>query len=125
MRAFFWNREFEDISDMESQMYTPPERVREFLENNTKKPFIMCEYMHAMGNSWEAWTGIWRWNMNILPIRGGFIWDMIDQAVARQGKTGRNIRHTAVILETVPQTGSSAETEFCIRIVPYLQRLLR
>ena len=65
----FWNREFEDISDMESQMYTPPERVREFLENNTKKPFIMCEYMHAMGNSWEAWTGIWRWNMNILPIR--------------------------------------------------------
>lgn len=46
------NRPYEDlISDMESQMYAPPEKIKEYLENNPKKPFILCEYMHDMGNS--------------------------------------------------------------------------
>ena len=48
------NRSYEDvISDMESQMYTSPENVKEYLENNPKKPFLLCEYMHDMGNSLE------------------------------------------------------------------------
>ena len=85
----FWNREFEDISDMESQMYTPPERVREFLENNTKKPFIMCEYMHAMGNSLGGMNRYMALEYEYPAYQGGFIWDMIDQAVARQGKDGK------------------------------------
>lgn len=85
----FWNREFEDISDMESQMYTPPERVREFLENNTKKPFIMCEYMHAMGNSLGGMDRYMALEYEYPAYQGGFIWDMIDQAVARQGKDGK------------------------------------
>lgn len=46
------NRPYEDlISDMESQMYASPEKIKEYLENNPKKPFILCEYMHDMGNS--------------------------------------------------------------------------
>ena len=85
----FWNREFEDISDMESQMYTPPEHVREFLENNTKKPFIMCEYMHAMGNSLGGMDRYMALEYEYPAYQGGFIWDMIDQAVARQGKDGK------------------------------------
>ena len=45
----FQNRDYEDtISDVESQMYAPPGRVREYLENEPKKPFILCEYMHDM-----------------------------------------------------------------------------
>ena len=32
-------------------MYAPPEKIKEYLENNPKKPFILCEYMHDMGNS--------------------------------------------------------------------------
>ena len=36
------NRPYEDlISDMESQMYAPPEKIKEYLENNPKKPFIL------------------------------------------------------------------------------------
>ncbi|MDE6516590.1 MAG: beta-galactosidase, partial [Acetatifactor sp.] len=46
------NREYEDrISDVESQMYARPEDIAEYLSKNPKKPFILCEYMHDMGNS--------------------------------------------------------------------------
>ena len=45
-------REYEDrISDVESQMYASPETIVEYLTNHPKKPFILCEYMHDMGNS--------------------------------------------------------------------------
>ena len=47
----FWNRSYEAVSSMESQMYTSPEKVEEFLKEHPEKPFLMCEYMHAMGNS--------------------------------------------------------------------------
>ncbi len=47
----FWNREFDHISDMESRMYAKPADIIEYLENDPKKPYISCEYMHAMGNS--------------------------------------------------------------------------
>ena len=46
-----WNREFDHITDMESRMYAKPQDVVEYLENNPKKPYINCEYTHAMGNS--------------------------------------------------------------------------
>ena len=47
----FWNREFNEISDMESRMYAKPQDIEEYLNNNPQKPYISCEYMHAMGNS--------------------------------------------------------------------------
>ena len=48
----FHNRDYEDsLSDMESQMYAPPRRIEKYLKNDPKKPFILCEYMHDMGNS--------------------------------------------------------------------------
>ncbi len=47
----FHCREFDRISDVESRMYAPPWEIREYLENNPPKPFILCEYMHDMGNS--------------------------------------------------------------------------
>ena len=47
----FWNRDFNEISDMESRMYAKPLDIEEYLNNNPQKPYISCEYMHAMGNS--------------------------------------------------------------------------
>lgn len=47
----FHNREFDAISDVESRMYAPQKAIREYLENDPKKPFLLCEYMHDMGNS--------------------------------------------------------------------------
>ena len=47
----FWNRQFEEISDVESRMYASPAEVRAYLENDPGKPYLLCEYMHDMGNS--------------------------------------------------------------------------
>lgn len=52
--GIFWNREYPATSDMESQMYTPVADIKKFLAEHPEKPFIMCEYSHAMGNSTAA-----------------------------------------------------------------------
>ncbi|MBS6955124.1 MAG: beta-galactosidase [Enterocloster asparagiformis] len=89
----FHNRAYEDgISDMESQMYAPPERVRAYLDNEPKKPFILCEYMHDMGNS----LGGLKSYMELLDCyemyQGGYIWDFIDQALyVKDEVTGREV----------------------------------
>ena len=45
----FNDRRYNDTSDMESQMYTPVEKIKEFLAKDRSKPFICCEYTHAIG----------------------------------------------------------------------------
>lgn len=87
------NREYEDrISDVESQMYTSPEGIAGYLSNAPKKPFILCEYMHDMGNS----LGGMQSYMDLLDrfemYQGGFIWDYMDQAIlAEDPVTGREV----------------------------------
>ncbi|WP_368271452.1 glycoside hydrolase family 2 TIM barrel-domain containing protein [Enterocloster lavalensis] len=89
----FHNRAYEDgISDMESQMYAPPERMEAYLRNRPKKPFILCEYMHDMGNS----LGGFKSYMDLLDryemYQGGYIWDFIDQALfVKDEVTGREV----------------------------------
>ena len=89
----FHNRTYEkEISHMESQMYTPPARIEKWLENNEDKPFILCEYMHDMGNS----LGGMKSYMDLLEkydrFQGGFIWDFIDQALWVEDEvTGRKV----------------------------------
>ena len=48
------DRRYNDTSDMESQMYPSVEQIQAFLEKDRSKPFICCEYTHAMGNSCGA-----------------------------------------------------------------------
>ena len=87
------NRAYEDtISDVESRMYARPNEIIEYLENEPKKPFILCEYMHDMGNS----LGGMKSYIDLLDrypmYQGGFIWDYIDQAIYVQDKvTGRKM----------------------------------
>ena len=45
------DRRYNGSSDMESQMYPPVERIVKNLAEQKEKPFICCEYTHAMGNS--------------------------------------------------------------------------
>lgn len=89
----FHNRAYEDrISDMESQMYAPPERIRAYLEDHPKKPFILCEYMHDMGNSLGGLGSYMQLLDEYEMYQGGFIWDYIDQALLVQDDvTGREV----------------------------------
>ncbi|GAA3192522.1 glycoside hydrolase family 2 TIM barrel-domain containing protein [Lentilactobacillus kefiri] len=76
------NRKYEDvISDVESRMYASPDEIKKYLDNHPKKPFMLCEYMHDMGNSlggMNSYTDL----IDKYPMyAGGFIWDFIDQAI--------------------------------------------
>lgn len=80
--GIFHDRRYNATSDMESRMYTKPQDIAAWLKTDTSKPFIMCEYMHAMGNSCGGmylYTDL----VHAYPhYQGGFIWDYIDQALA-------------------------------------------
>ncbi|MBS5937628.1 glycoside hydrolase family 2 TIM barrel-domain containing protein [Clostridium sp.] len=84
----FWNRDFDDISDMESRMYAKPSDIEEYLNNNPKKPYISCEYMHAMGNSCGGLNLYTELEDKYDMYQGGFIWDYIDQAIEITDENG-------------------------------------
>ena len=74
------DRAFDDVTDIESRMYAHADEIEEYLKSNPKKPYISCEYMHAMGNSvgnMDEYVALERYPQ----YQGGFIWDFIDQAI--------------------------------------------
>ena len=77
----FNDRPYTDrISDMESQMYTTPWDIEAYLLNGPKKPFVLCEFMHDMGNSlggFDSYMDLFKYKM----YQGGYIWDYMDQAI--------------------------------------------
>ena len=86
--GIFHDRRFNGTSDMESQMYTTVAGVEKFLAENPEKPFIMCEYTHAMGQSnggMKLYTDLAKRNPR---YQGGFIWDYKDQAFLVQNSSG-------------------------------------
>lgn len=77
----FHCRSSEASSDIESQMYTKIEKIEEYASNKPKKPFILCEYSHAMGNSCGNLFKYWELFDKYPILQGGFIWDWIDQSI--------------------------------------------
>ena len=87
----FHNRAFDAISDMESRMYAKPWEIREYLESKPAKPFILCEYMHDMGNSLGGMESYIRLAEEYPQYQGGFIWDYMDQALWHNDALGRRV----------------------------------
>lgn len=70
-------------------MYPRIEHMRQYANDSTKtRPYIMCEYSHAMGNS----NGNFREYFNIIRsskhMQGGFIWDWVDQGLNSETADG-------------------------------------
>lgn len=80
----FNNRAYDDISDVESRMYAKPWEIEEYLKQEGGKPYISCEYMHAMGNSLGDMESYVSLEDRYSGYQGGFIWDYIDQALFRE-----------------------------------------
>ena len=84
----FHDRRYPGTTDMESRMYALPAQIEEYLRSNPEKPFISCEYMHAMGNSLGNLDEYIELEEKYPQYQGGFIWDYIDQAVIKQTESG-------------------------------------
>lgn len=87
--GIFHDRRYNDTSDMESQMYTPVAGIEKFLAENPEKPFICCEYTHAMGNSCGAMHKYTDLSDREPRYQGGFIWDYIDQSIYKKDRYGK------------------------------------
>lgn len=77
-----------DISDFYSRMYDTPEEAEEFLRFHKEKPFMLCEFSHAMGNSCggnEEYRKLWK---RYPSFCGAFVWDFADQALLTKGEKG-------------------------------------
>ena len=88
----FWDRRYNDSSDMESQMYPSVEKIKEFLQKDRSKPFICCEYTHAMGNSCGAMHKYTDLSDEEPLYQGGFIWDYIDQTLYKKDRYGKEFQ---------------------------------
>lgn len=89
----FYNRAYEDtISDIESRMYAKPYEIEEYLNNHPKKPYLLCEFMHDMGNSMGGLGTYMKLIDKYDMYQGGFIWDFIDQAIlVKDEVTGKEV----------------------------------
>ena len=89
----YYNRAYEDtISDIESRMYAKPKDVAEYLSDKPKKPYILCEFMHDMGNSMGGLGDYMKLIDEFDLYQGGFIWDFIDQAIlVKDPVTGKDV----------------------------------
>ncbi len=88
--GIFNDRRYNDSSDMESRMYAKVTDIEEYLVNGDGKPFICCEYTHAMGNSCGAmhkYTDLA--DKENSAYQGGFIWDYIDQSIYKKDRYGK------------------------------------
>ena len=90
--GIFHDRRYNDTSDMESQMYTSVENIKKFLEKDRSKPFICCEYTHAMGNSCGAMHKYTDLTDTEPMYQGGFIWDYIDQTLYKKDRYGKEFQ---------------------------------
>ncbi len=80
-----------EVTDIKCPMYARPEEALAYSREGTK-PYIQCEYSHAMGNSngdiWAYWRPIYA---GAPRLQGGFIWDWVDQGLRTPVPASRRI----------------------------------
>jgi beta-galactosidase len=81
---------YEWNSDIIDPMYSSPNKMEEYIlaNPNPDRPYIQCEYAHAMGNSMGNFKDYWDIIRKYPNFQGGFIWDMIDQSVYKTQPDG-------------------------------------
>lgn len=112
-----WNHAYDGISDFESRMYAKPAEIQDWLEHGDErgeasKPFVSCEYMHAMGNSCgglSEFIDLERYER----YSGGFIWDYIDQGLVQRLPDGSERLSVGGDGATVQPTTNSWATASC------------
>ena len=111
------NRQYDSITDMESRMYAKPQEVEEYLKQNNGRPYISCEYMHAMGNSLGGLSLYTDLEDKYEAYQGGFIWDYIDQAIETKNDDGKTVLAYGGDFEDRP-----SDYGFCTNGVIYADR---
>jgi beta-galactosidase len=80
----------EENTDIVAPMYPRIKNMTDYAKDVTKnRPYIMCEYSHAMGNSSGNFKKYWDIIRASKNMQGGCIWDWVDQGIATKDEVGR------------------------------------
>ena len=79
----------EPYTDVVCPMYASPKQVLEYAKSNPKRPMILVEYGHAMGNSLGNFKDYWDLFDKNPCLQGGFIWDFVDQGLRTLSEDGK------------------------------------
>ena len=82
-----------DNTDVFCPMYTPPSGCEDYVKNAPKKPLVLCEYTHAMGNSNGGVQEYWDLAEKYPSFQGGFVWDFVDQALWKSDARGKSLAY--------------------------------
>jgi len=88
----YWDPRYPETTDVYSRMYSPVTEIREYLSGHRDKPYICCEYAHAMGNSCGALHKYTEYAYEEPLYQGGFIWDYIDQSITKKDRYGKEFQ---------------------------------
>jgi beta-galactosidase len=80
----------EPNTDIVAPMYAGIEALERYALKNEDRPYILCEYAHAMGNSVGNLQDYWDVMKTYKVLQGGFIWDWVDQGLLTQNEDGEN-----------------------------------
>ena len=76
-----------EVADIDSHMYPSLDRMASFDQQDSDKPYFLCEYAHAMGNAVGNLAEYWDYIENKSQrMIGGCIWDWVDQGINMYGK---------------------------------------
>ncbi|MEQ8241350.1 MAG: glycoside hydrolase family 2 TIM barrel-domain containing protein [Cyclobacteriaceae bacterium] len=75
-------------TDIQAPMYARMGKMKAYLESGGTRPFIQCEYAHAMGNSVGNLQDYWDLIEAHDIFQGGFIWDWVDQGLLTKNENG-------------------------------------
>lgn len=77
------------VSDVYSFMYIKPDELEQRLKTQKDKPYMLCEFSHAMGNSCGANEKYFELSRKYPHFQGWFVWDYVDQALINKDAEGR------------------------------------
>lgn len=76
-------------TDIYTRMYRQPADVEKYAQDpNSDRPFILCEYAHAMGNSLGNFKEYWDLFRKYPLLQGGSVWDWVDQGLTKYDEKG-------------------------------------
>ncbi len=75
-------------TDIVGPMYARIEQLEAYAQQHQDRPFILCEYAHAMGNSVGNFKEYWDMMKKYSVLQGGFIWDWVDQGLIKTSDSG-------------------------------------
>ena len=83
---------YDSKTDIYCPMYIGYEESESYCKSNGTKPYIQCEYVHAMGNSEGGFKEYWDLIRKYPKYQGGYIWDFVDQGLRDKSPvTGKEI----------------------------------